>query len=249
MTYSLASAVSDAFDIADKAGHEAERLPWGFLVNCWWDGGDDTRGLVALLLGVANWGVELPPSQAASHLADPAGENWGGQRARSGKHMLDGSSKYPYGGIGIAHFDRSKWDDLEARFGPIGIPSGTSFDQALKDSRWRRHLLQWSDALFAEGLPAQVFLAELWVKDYWRPALAAHPGDYGLAAINARIRNSASGIGAGAAGNSEADQVKAYYAYKMQRSKSAADRAMEQVNYARRVGVVFEQVRRFKPFE
>jgi hypothetical protein len=56
-------------------------------------------GLLALTLGVAQWGIEDP----AGLPADPAQSDWSAQTsANSGKHLMS----YGVGGVGIAHMDQ-----------------------------------------------------------------------------------------------------------------------------------------------
>jgi hypothetical protein len=238
-----AELVRHAVEACADQGHEWERLHWWWYRACIQDAGDDGRGIVALVCGVANMGVLIPPHWRGV-VPDPAGEDWAGRPARSGKHWPDGGTRYPYGGVGIAHFDRTRWDDLEKIAGePCPVGREVSYDQALQSSK-RGAMLRWVDAVLGAE-DAHVQLAELWLRDYWRPASAAHPGDFGLAAVNARIRNSASGIGASAAGKPLAEQVARYRAYKLGRSQSAADRAMRQVAYAKRAGVLEQALSRF----
>lgn len=250
-TLTLDEAVRHAFEECALQGHADEVLPWGFIRRIVHDSHpdhrDDNHGLLALLLGVANMGVLLP-SERRGVLPDPAGDGWRGRPPRSGKHWLDGTSNYPYGGIGIAHFDRSRWKDFEARWGWLGFDYRLSFDQALDDEKARRAMLEWSDRVLGD-LENHVEFVRIWIARYWRPAMMAHPGDYATAAVNARIRNSASAVGAAAAGKSMGRQIRDYVDYKRTRSESAAERAAKQARYAQRVGVIVQAASEFPPFD
>lgn len=249
--YTLQEAVFDAFTICAAQRHKNERLPGWWVRRCYWDGNRDTLGLVALLFGVANMGRELRPAERTV-LHDPAGEGWAGQPARNGKHWLDGSSAAPYGGLGIAHFDRSRWDDLAELFGDPGFDRSLTFDQMKNaDGRDWRHYLEWADEILLghNQLDNMVALVRLWLRHYWYDADEAHEGTVEADFVNVRIRNSASGIGAKAAGKAVAHQIRAYWEYKIGRSERAANRAMEQVAYSRRAWVALQHAARFEPFD
>lgn len=61
-------------------------------------------GLVALGIGVAEWGVDWGNEPPADMPKDPAGKDWASDaNANSGKHLMS----YAIGGVGISHADQS----------------------------------------------------------------------------------------------------------------------------------------------
>ena len=247
--YPLEQAVADAIAQCAAQGFERERIDPALVYRCYWDGNRDTLGFVALLFGVMNLGRVIRPYERGV-FPDPAEEDWAGQPARNGKHFLDGSSAYPYGGLGCAHFDRSRWDDLADLFGDPGFDRSLSFDQMRNagGKDWRKYLV-WADEILLGDVANHVELVRLWLRRYWYAADEAHEGTTEADFVNVRIRNSASGIGAKAAGKAVAEQIEDYWRYKLKRSERAAERAMEQVAYARRAWVALQQAAKFRPFD
>ena len=214
--------------VGDSSGNEYEVIPNSLLDTIVVSG---EWGILTLFIAVANWGVEWcsePP-------ADPAGRNWGGPRSRSGKHLRD----YLAGGLGIPHIDSSFLRrDTYGRWGrPPGIPNEVlddfSFDQ-IRQSRYRDAWRAWARPL----VQSREFLhwtIHRWLEKYWDPADQTN-NTIATKSLNARIRNSVSGVGRRLTGQSWESQAQGYVAYKLRRrGQSAAERTMRQVNFCRRV--------------
>ncbi len=72
-------------------------------------------GLLALAMGIAEWGVKYPP---AGLPPDPAGMAWGSKSgSNSGKHLMS----YAVGGVGISHADQGDLIDFITYVGSTNL--------------------------------------------------------------------------------------------------------------------------------
>lgn len=166
-------------------------------------------GVAMLTIGVANWGVDwdgvpspwsleneqlLRRLDARGPLNDPAKRHWAGPAHKSGKHLRDGSSAYPYGGLGLCHLDSGGLLDAYERWGWPSpgsqaeyAPRGEviAFDvlrktgtpgpggrrgplRSISVPRWRTWL-RWSDALLARP-EFHEWLIAYWLREFWAPS-------------------------------------------------------------------------------
>lgn len=263
----FSSCVKELGALGVRFSHKYEALPvsaCSLLVNSGLDVGAWGPGLLAFCM-TANWGVDWEDEDPIPD--DPAGLNWAGQPPRSGKHLIDGSTAAPYGGLGLVHLDSSGL--VRDSFGEFGEPfRGASQKRPNRDDYWhfnsildsehRKAFLRWADSLVLTER-FQFWLADYWIKKYWRPAyewakevrdISTHEGlceAIELAALNARISNSVKGVGKGLRTSETAtveDQVNGYVGYKLRkRGESQAERALRQANQGLRVGATFRKLR------
>lgn len=253
-------AVDALLDVGWASGHKYESIPWDMCRTLCTELDDDEGtgpGLLALFLGVANWGVK---GWIASW--DPAGKDWLGCPPKSGKHLLDGSKHYPYGGLGIPHLDSSSLSRVYDRW---PLPKNVDWHNvelddfnAILRSPYRRQWLEWSTKV-VESRDFQRWSVGYWLKRYWAPAVKGSQNivysdgspslrgqEVRLAAINARISNSVSGVGRRLRREMlQADrQILEYCDYKLRkRGPRAEARAKRQIGYAERVAVIYEAAR------
>jgi len=254
------------------APHQRERLPAPLCADLVRYGthteGAFGLGLLTLVLGCANWGVYPGPVIASNGrgtqcgvLADPAGDDWRGRPERSGKHLMDGSADFPWGGLALPHFDSSA---LLAVYDSWGWPGGSKSDASYRDDRgrlravdfnsvlrsgFRDEWLRWSTALLRRvdfhRWTFSYWLAKFW-EPIWRETAAAIGGSVtwpeivASASMNARFANSAKGAAKKARGLPAAEVEAAYLKYKSKRSERAVGRAKRQIAYTKRVAVVYE---------
>lgn len=229
--------INRAIDECAEQGHQNERLSYTLIDECL-QFGDDGIGLLALLIGVANMGAEIPllvpvPEYGpirAHDIPDPVNKDWRGRPARSGKHWTD----YEHGGLGIAHFDSSSLADIYEEWGwPFPEDGHPRYHSTIMASEYREDWLEWaSDRVAFAAFNA--WLAECWMRKYWRPA--REHNDLPEAIINARIANSVKGVAKSLRGKPWDSQAHGYVEYKKRkRGQGAADRAARQVTYCCRV--------------
>lgn len=220
--------ISRFIDECAAQSHKYERLSMGFIRDCV-AAGADGLGILALAIGVANMGVQLtdevPP--------DPIDRDWIGMGAGRGKHLTD----HKVGGLGIAHYDSGSLRKIYRVWGYPDIPTsecGLDYNSILR-SKWKTPWLEWASQL-VERREFLVWSVEYWLMKYWQTAVQRN-GDQSLviAVLNARISNSASGVGKRLAGKPWDEQAKGYVDYKTERSERAAERARKQVLMCRRV--------------
>lgn len=264
---SRAELVNDLVVLGARLGNEDERTPFTLASRCW---ANNETGLLALVVGCANWGVSWTDYPGAVP-DDPAGLDWAGPPKRKGKHWIDGGRERPWGGVGICHADSSflrrdcygRWER------PAGIPDDIldrySFDRIL-GSTYRGAWLDWSTPLLARP-EFHLWLTAEWLKAYWTPAVKTFPYCVESQAINARVSNSVKGVGkrlreglvyrcTGKPGErrgeyedlrrlpSPAEQIDGYCEYKRaSRGQRQADRAHRQAMQARRVAVVVDAMK------
>jgi len=157
--------------VANQADHEYEQLSETFVQSLFRSGLSGQNwacGLLALHIGAANWGVHW---EDAEEPEDPAGEEWKGTRQKSGKHILDGGSEYPWGGLGIAHLDSSALyrDTYEAWGEPYpGAKKDEMHFNALIKSPLADKYFEWADELLAKTVFLR-WVAEYWISKFWKP--------------------------------------------------------------------------------
>lgn len=215
--------------------------------------GYEEAGLLALFIGVANWGVRAAEAGPAEKIlgADPAGRGWAGTSAGHGKHLTDCA----LGGLSIAHLDSSALQKVYDVWGRPALSKDVldmTYDRIrnLGGATWSIWL-RWAQKLVVRT-DFQSWVVEYWLKKYWARSIEqCGPGaDLLTVCINARIRNSVSGVARRVAGLPAAEQIKAYYNYKLEeRGPSAADRAMRQVHEMERVGVLLALYKAPMPLE
>lgn len=228
--------VAEFIRVGAESKHTRERISVDFARRCVRSGADGA-GLLALFIGVANWGVDWTAQGAAPQ--DPASREWEGSRAGHGKHLTD----CELGGLSIAHIDSSALQKTYEVWGAPAIPRDArdkTFDQLRNAGGANWHIwVRWAKALVAKEEFLQWVVA-FWLKKYWTPSVEQNL-NVGMEAtlINARIRNSVSGVATRVAGQSADKQAAEYIAYKLkERGPSAAERAERQVNEMRRVLVL-----------
>ena len=164
-------------------------------------------GILALFIGCANWGVDWE-GFTGKIPADPAGENWKGTAKRSGKHVMDGGSSYPWGGLAIPHLDSSAlYRDCYERWGePYSGAKEEKLDfNTLIESHHKVAYFKWADELLATP-SFHEWVVEYWLGKFWAPSwewardiykkenryITADDVDSGT--VNSRINNSLSGV-------------------------------------------------------
>lgn len=272
MSDTTTSLINELLQVGADARHEYEQIPMDLITRIVVAGRREA-GLLGLFVGCANWGATFPAEMRTP--PDPAGLSWKGQHRKGGKHLLDGGSKAtydgnpdsrPYGGLGIPHIDSSFLRrDTYGKWGrPAGVPRSKlddySFDQILDrdDREWRQAWLEWATPLL-DNPEFHHWSVNHWLDKYWGPASDTFV-TLREVAVNARISNSASGIGSnlrkgkvceatGSPGDGEYrwrtldrlptidEQIATYHDYKLaKRGQSSADRAERQAMQALRVG-------------
>jgi len=235
LTAKQTALVDEFLALGEQAGNQNERIPYDLAARCV---RSNEAGLLALFIAVANWGVDwsdrTPPP-------DPAGLRWKGPPIGNGKHLED----YRKGGLGIVHIDSSFLQrDTYGRWGrPEGIPDRVLdtwlFDQIrvhrVYGEKWRN----WAKPL-VENREFQYWVIGRWLADYWEPARDGNP-DVATAVVNARIRNSVSGVGARLSGKSLQEQMNGYIDYmRRRRGEPSAARVKRQLAQALRVKAIIE---------
>jgi hypothetical protein len=221
--------VDQLISIGDAAGNQRERIPNSLLDTIVASG---EWGVLTLFVAVANWGIDWTSTAPE----DPAGRSWEGPRTGSGKHLRD----YLAGGLGIPHIDSGFLRrDTYGQFGrPPGIPNNVldeySFDQ-IRNSQYRDAWRAWARPL-VQSNEFQYWSIDRWIEKTWSPAEATN-NTIATRSLNARIRNSASGIGSRLSGQSWQAQAQGYLDYK---EDDVNSRTMRQINMSRRVGVIAE---------
>ena len=266
MSDDLTPLIDALLDVGSSAHHEFERIPVELTTRIVLSG-RSAAGLLGLFVGCANWGVVFGDTKPPP---DPADLDWKGQHRKGGKHLLDGGSKAthdgkptsrPYGGMGIPHIDSSFLRrDTYGKWGrPPGIPA---------DRQWRQSWLDWATPLL-DKREFHDWAIRFWLGKYWGRAESVFPELVDVA-VNARVSNSASGIGkqlrdgeicecTGEPGEGRyrwisldrlpttEEQIETYVSYKLaKRGQSAADRARRQAMQALRVGAL-QDVAGFSP--
>jgi hypothetical protein len=250
----LRAAIDECLAIEDTEA--APRLPIDTVAR--WVRSEHLLWLWALMGGPANWGIDwstwgLPIPE------DPAGRDWDGPGAGSGKRWRD----HKAGGLSIAHLDSGSLVDAYRALGwpdgPRAYLEATDYNSILRGPH-RDAWLRWA-AKVVHDPAALEWIAEHWRDEYWAPAWRTYLGEYlagritwlealAAATANARVSNSVKGVGKrlrGGYGDREpagAEETLAeYVAYKAgARGESGRERAERQVGYVRRVAVVVEAV-------
>ena len=236
--------INELLALGDSSNNEFEKIPEDLAFRIV---GAGETGLLALFNGAANWGIQWSPGTNVP--VDPINTNWAGVRARSGKHVRD----YAYGGVGIPHIDSSflKRDtyDWAVRTG-FGLPSGipeqylrnTAFNPMI-DGPYADRWLPWAERLVYSN-DFQYWSINVWMEKYWEPSARSNE-TIAQMAVNARVRNSVSGVGRRLAGRSVEEQRQGYYDYKyndklpdVARAERASARTIRQSSYALRVPAI-----------
>lgn len=210
-------------------------------------------GVVTLTVAVANWGVDWD----AAAPPDPAKTAWKGPGPRSGKHMLDGGSANPRGGLGLPHLDSGGLLQAYAQWGSPwrGLrvwerSRVADFNVILRSEAERGPFLTWADARLADP-KFHAWLIGYWLRHYWTPSWEATrphatdiPDHIARAVTNARIRNSASSWAKQWAHLPAKAQQTAYIDRKREtRGPAAQKRAERQVRYINRAIAAIEAAR------
>ena len=178
----------DALLVVGAEGRR-ERIPYPRARAIICSGDDD---LLALFIGSANWGLGERPGDFP---ADPHDSDWNGRPAGLGKHLYD----HRAGGLGIAHFDKSKLGTIMERY-----------DYPSQDLEWARDMdfnfnriivaddhervarfHEWAGELLSSDAN-QHELIQFWSEEYYAPSREMFPDDLDRAVLNSRIRNSRS---------------------------------------------------------
>ena len=225
------ATIAELIAVGREAGHHHERLPHALAART-------APEHLALFLGVANWGVSWGSPYGP---ADPAGEGWEGQPARSGKHLMDGGSTAPYGGLGICHLDSGGLQDAYAAWGAPRVPRDVlawDFNRILV-SDYRAPWLRWADRVLSQDA-FHAWLVGHWVAHFWAPCLDYAAGDAERAMVLSRVANSlGTGTAKALAGRDLDGIIDGYAAAKAKRSERAAARARHQGLYALRAVAVW----------
>lgn len=238
--------IADFFALGASYDHQHEIIPNRMFERCALAG---EWGLVALHVAVAKWGSDFGEKIGDP---DPAGRNWTGLGAKRGKHYLDGSLAYPYGGLGICHQDGSNLKLIYELFGApplpaewIGRPSKYHFNRILR-SEYRDVWLTWSTNLLASWnfhfWQVSWWLDHVWSESYRR----CIQNGFALkeAIMNARIRNSSTRLANRLTDMSSRDQGEAYVDYKRRhRGEKSARRAEERIKIVQRAIIIADYLR------
>ncbi len=189
-----------------------ELIPWKFarhLVRVYNPFVNWSIGLLALHIGVANWGIDWDGFKKDVP-TDPVGIDWEGQRTRRGKHLLDGGSRFPWGGLGIPHLDSSGlYRDAYKEWGEPYLTASDDrfhFNKLIK-SVYKGEYFDWADKLLADE-NFLIWLCNYWLDKFWDPVwrwvknICASEGrtlqfitaDIERATVNSRVSNSVSGV-------------------------------------------------------
>lgn len=188
--------VQKLINLGFALGHRNERIPWAIALDC----AARDPGLLALFIGVANWGVDWTgyPGRVPS---DPMGIDWAGPGIGDGKHLLDhrwdterddAGEISRSGGLGIRHGKATLIDQTYQKFGRPKLPESVlgqeSFVTYWADSdravweAWARTLLHRHDF--------QRWFIEDYLNGEWADARRLYPRDASIAVLAARINNS-----------------------------------------------------------
>jgi hypothetical protein len=255
MTKPTAASVAHQIRLlGEQHGHSREQVPRAMVRA--WASSYHGQAALALCLGAANWGV------TGLAAADPAGEFWRGQKPRSGKHWLDGSSRAPWGGLGLPHYDSSSLARIYAHFGvPRGVQGGVwvgsgaprLYEAVGRDLRWQAWALE-----VLESSEWGEWMLDDWARRYYQPAYERyvtrgeppmtaperhrttreHTQAIGLAACWSRLANSGLAVARKVLGQGHERMLEAYIAGR----PGSEARRRRQYAYARRVGVAVAEV-------
>ena len=253
-------------DITGSSGYE--RIPWKLCRTMVFYG---EVGLLSLMLGIANWGVDWrgykTHSLQVAHRPpiDPVGTDWAGPYKRinrsAGKRFRDGPGPPTggYGGLGILHCDSGYLRRIYAQFGRPAIPFATLNDKDFRydyirfKSRWWSAWRDWAAEIVTDpGNKFHVWVINDWLTRYWRESWECWEGfrfadRVEAAALNVRINNSASSWDDNLREwdplPTLEEQTAYYVQRKRKRSESAAARARKQAKMALRVGAVVRACR------
>jgi hypothetical protein len=260
--------IGELIKIEEMASGGYERIPWRLCRTMVFY---SELGLLSLMLGIANWGVDWAGYRTHQRQvklrmpADPAGLQWAGPYKRTntsaGKRFFDGPGPPTggYGGLGILHCDSGYLRRIYAQFGRPPIPFAILNDKDFKydyirfKSKWWPAWREWAAEIVTD--PGQRFHAWLvsdWLTRYWRESWEAWEGfrfeaRVEAAALNVRINNSASHWDDHLRDRDPLPTLEEQAAYyverKRKRSERAATRARKQVKMALRVGAVVRACR------
>jgi hypothetical protein len=254
----MKNLIERLIDECEEQGHEHERLSADILEDLI-DAGDRGVGILTLVVGVANMGVDIPievpdvdrfgePFQVYD-FSDPAGRDWMGKPAGYGKHMTD----WEVGGLLLPHIDGSALDDVYEMF------AGDVCEATLRAWRkkkyhfrlcrydtWRR----WASNLVKNRRVLR-WAIEWWLDEYWeRPAVKCAT-TVEARVMRARVANSRPGWLRSMPSAYGFDQVarmyvemKAAEGETSERASAKYRRAQRQVRYCRRVTMLIRRMQR-----
>lgn len=243
---------AELYHLSVRANYEHERIPVKTVRQ--WAGRYWGQAGLALAM-CANWGFRPSPSAKAPLPEDPAGRDWLGTSRKSGKHWADGGSRFPWGGLGLPHYDSSSLARVYDHFGaPRGVSvwAGTGkpklYAEVGSNPKWRA----WAEDLLSSPGWGEWMLDD-WARRYYQPAFEEyvaplfreyHPAEkdaeaIGLAVCWSRIANSGRGTAKAILGERDPEKMLAAY---VAGRPSSEERRTRQFNYARRVGVLLADI-------
>lgn len=229
-------------------------MTWEQAASCVWS--PRTLGILVAHVSVAGWGVDWD-GFGGSVPEDPAGLDWGGPNIRQGKRWRDGPGDLAaFGGLGLVHADSGLLQDVYHVWGGPDIPQqllSKSYDVVRKSSHWDEWS-SWAHEFVIDFAQRQLWLMAEWLVRFWMPAVDAFiPSAFddsaehiAQAAVNARVSNSGSSWGSAlrAERATVERQREFYYQRKLaSRGKSAAERALRNVDLALRVPALVRALR------